>query len=135
MNSRPSLIRNIPFWVLLVVSVVLTAVGGWLVSDRLGRIESAITTPTEQSNVEVFVSQSAVIGAGAVLAAGLLGILLTLTVAAIASLRPRVAEVVEEIEWTSEDETIPAPAAAPVIAEDPDVETPSDATPPPSARD
>lgn len=157
MTARP-LFRSIPFWVLFVGSLALTGIGVWLTLDRLTRIETAISAPTEASNVEVFVGQPAATVGGALLAAGLIGLFLTLTVATISSLLPRPTAVVEAIDWTSDEESAPeavfAPAAAatpaaasapaapaapthadPVIAEDPDVETPSSATPPPNARD
>lgn len=146
MTTRPSLIRSIPFWVLLVGSLVLTAVGAWLVIERLGRIEDAIVSQTPEATIEVYVGQPAVIAGAIVLGAGLVGILLSLAVAAYATLRARPAvEVVEAIDWTSDDETAdatdvfpasPAPdasptaAPAPAISEDPDVETPSDAPAP-----
>ncbi|MFJ6652565.1 hypothetical protein ACIQLJ_07210 [Microbacterium sp. NPDC091313] len=167
MTARP-LFRSIPFWLLFVGSLALTGLGIWLTLDRLTRIESAISAPTEASNIEVYVGQPAATVGGALLAAGLIGLFLTLTVATISSLLPRSTAVVEQIDWTSEEESAPepeytpavaaAPAAAsaadetasaepaapaahtpshgePVIAEDPDVETPSTATAPPSARD
>jgi hypothetical protein len=159
MTARPRLVRSIPFWVLFVGSLALTGVGAWLVVDRLARIEDAITTPAASSNIEVFVGQPAATVGGAVLAAGLIGLLLTLTVATVSSLLPRpAADVIETIDWTSDEDSAPeapfapaaVPAAAPaadaptappaahadpVIAEDPDVETPSTATPPANARD
>lgn len=147
MTTRPSLIRSIPFWVLLVGSLALTGVGAWLVVERLARIEAAIVGQTAEATIEVYVGQPAVFAGAVVLGAGLFGLLLTLAVAAFSTLRARpAAEVVEAIDWTSEDETaeeLTVPTAAheaPVVAdatpvaepvsEDPDVETPSDAPAP-----
>jgi len=159
MTSRPSLVRSIPFWVLLAGSLVLTAIGAWLVVDRLGRIESAIVSQSAEAGIEVYVGQPAVLAGGVLLGAGLVGLLLSLTVAALSTLRPVPAAEIEAIDWTEDEVAAPAPqysasaaaapaasaapAAAPapathadpVIAEDPDVETPSTATPPSNARD
>ncbi|KAA9150420.1 dinucleotide-utilizing enzyme [Microbacterium lushaniae] len=159
MTSRPSLVRSIPFWVLIVGSLALTGVGAWLVLDHLGRIESGIRSQTAEGAIAVYIGPPAATAGAVVLGAGLVGLLLALTLAALRSLLPA-GDVVETVEWTEEDTaaddvlspaagptttaepfaTTAAPAAsaapaAPVIAEDPDVETPSDAPPPRGARD
>jgi hypothetical protein len=169
MTSRPSLVRSIPFWILLAGSLALTAIGAWLVIDRLARIESAIVSQSAEAGIEVYVGQPAVLAGGVLLGAGLVGLLLSLTVAALSTLRPvPAAEEIETIDWTEDEDAAPvpqysasaaatspaasaAPVAAPapaghadpvigghadpVITEDPDVETPSTATPPANARD
>lgn len=165
MTSRPSLVRSIPFWVLVAGSLVLTGVGAWLVLDRLARIESAIVSQSAEATIEVYVGQPAVLAAAAILGSGIIGLLISLAVAALSTLRPRPAvEEIETIDWTADEESAPAPeysasaasapvaasapaAAAsapvaepaghadPVIAEDPDVEVSSTATPPAAARD
>lgn len=173
MTSRPSLIRSIPFWALLVGSLILTGVGAWLVLDRLSRIESAIVSQSAEATIEVYVGQPAVLAAAIVLGSGLVGLLLTLAVATYSTLRPRLAvEEIETIDWTDDEVAAPAPeysastasapaaasaapvaatpaaapavasthtapviATDPVIAEGPDVEVPSTATPPANARD
>lgn len=164
MTSRPSLVRSIPFWALVAGSLVLTGVGAWLVLDRLARIESAIVSQSAEATIEVYVGQPAVLAAAAILGSGIIGLLISLAVAALSTLRPHpVAEEIETIDWTAEEESAPAPefsasaasapapataassapathdapviATDPVIAEDPDVELPSTATPPANARD
>jgi hypothetical protein len=149
MHSRPSLVRNVPFWILLAVSLVLTGVGTWIVLERLGQMESAVATQSADAAIQVYVGPSFVFPGAVILGAGLIGLLLTLAVAAAATLRPRTESDAPAFgDGIDEDETLPAPGpfistdpdaaprshatahAEPVIAEDPDVETPSDATPP-----
>lgn len=88
MTTRPPLARSIPFWVLLVGSVATTAVGAWLVSDRLGIMTATLNDGTA-TGVEVYVGQSVAVLGAILIGAGVVGILLTLAVAAAASLRPR----------------------------------------------
>ncbi|WP_125131748.1 dinucleotide-utilizing enzyme [Microbacterium sp. 10M-3C3] len=141
MTARP-LTRSIPFWILLISSLVVTGVGAWLTFDRLSRIETAITTPSADSNVEVFVGQPAATIGGVLLSVGVLGLLLSLAVAAIASVLPRPAAPTvadDEVDTVGSTDPVVAPVTAtdatePVIAEDPDIETPSSATPPPAAQ-
>ncbi|MEI4557823.1 hypothetical protein WAC31_28830, partial [Klebsiella pneumoniae] len=89
-----------------------------------------------------YVAQSWAIVGAVLLGAGALGILTTLAVAAVISTRPRPDVSVETIDWTSEEESAPFAAAptvaaaattapaAPLVLEDADVETPSDAPAP-----
>lgn len=139
-NTRPALARSIPFWALLVVSLVLIAVGAWIVFDRLGQMESAVTTQSADAAIQVYVGPSFVFPGAVLLGAGLVGLLLALAVAAVATLRPR-PDAADSPDFEDEDDvqSLPAPPAFtaaepahadPVIAEDPDVETPSDAVPP-----
>jgi hypothetical protein len=164
MTSRPRLTRSIPFWVLFVGSLALTGFGAWMVFDRLTRFEEAVRSGAvdQAQQLEISISSyvvapSATVG-GIILGAGLVGLLLTAAVAAVATLLPRPAvEVIEEIDWSDDEESAlepddglptrtddaaePAAASAepvradadPVaepISEDPDVETPSDAPAP-----
>lgn len=87
MTTRPSLARSIPFWVLLVGSVATTAVGAWLVSDRLGIMTATLNDGTA-TGVEVYVGQSVAVLGAILIGAGVIGVLLALAVAAAASLRP-----------------------------------------------
>jgi hypothetical protein len=142
MNTRPRLISSIPFWVLLVASLAAVASGVWVVLDRLERISTAILTQTPEAVIEVYQSQSTIIVGAVVLGAGLVGLLITLGVAALSTLRTQPEIVVEEIDWTSDDETA-VETDAPVLVDDepvvvseaPDVETPTDAPAPERARD
>ncbi|MEV8272885.1 dinucleotide-utilizing enzyme [Microbacterium sp. NPDC077184] len=87
MTTRPPLARSIPFWVLLVGSVATTAVGAWLVSDRLGIMTATLNDGTA-TGVEVYVGQSVAVLGAILIGAGVIGILLALAVAAAATLRP-----------------------------------------------
>ena len=99
-----SLTRSIGFWLLLVVSLATTAVGGWLISGQIGTMTTTLLDGTA-TGVEVYVGQSLVVVGAGVLAAGIVGILLTLGLVAARSLVPAPAPaVVEAIDWTAEPE-------------------------------
>ncbi|WP_337005023.1 MULTISPECIES: hypothetical protein [unclassified Microbacterium] len=115
-----SLTRSIGFWLLLVVSLATTAVGGWLVANQIGTMTTTLVAGTA-TGVEVYVGQSLVVVGAGVLGAGIVGILLSLALVAARALVPAAAPtVVEAIDWTADaDETTatevePTPAA-PVI--------------------
>lgn len=113
MSTRPRLVRSIPFWGLLAASLVLIGVGAWLVAERVGRIEAGVLSQTQEGAIDVYASPSVVTAGAAILAAGLIGLLLTLAVAAAATLRPHPpVEIVEPIDWDAEaapaDESAPA---------------------------
>ncbi|MDQ0725267.1 hypothetical protein [Microbacterium sp. W4I20] len=116
-----SLTRSIGFWLLLVVSLVTTAVGAWLISSQIGTMTTTLLDGTA-TGVEVYVGQSLVVVGAGVLAAGIIGILLTLGLVAARSLVATPAPaVVEAIDWTTEpdgtpevDETSPVAEEGPV---------------------
>ncbi|WEF22476.1 hypothetical protein [Microbacterium maritypicum] len=104
-----SLTRSMGFWLLLVVSLATTAVGAWLISGQIGTMTTTLLDGTA-TGVEVYVGQSLVVVGAGVLAAGIVGILLTLALVAARSLVPAPAPaVVEAIDWTVEAEETPAP--------------------------
>ncbi|WP_223628183.1 hypothetical protein [Microbacterium sp. EST19A] len=119
-----SLTRSIGFWLLLVVSLATTAVGAWLISGQIGTMTTTLLDGTA-TGVEVYVGQSLVVVGAGVLAAGIIGILLTLGLVAARSLVPAPAPaVVEAIDWTTEPaetsvatETAPAAEAEPVVVD------------------
>ena len=119
-----SLTRSIGFWLLLVVSLATTAVGAWLISGQIGTMTTTLLDGTA-TGVEVYVGQSLVVVGAGVLAAGIIGILLTLGLVAARSLVPAAAPaVVEAIDWTAEPEdtvvpaeTTPAAEADPVVVD------------------
>ncbi|CAN7300085.1 hypothetical protein LJR042_001532 [Microbacterium maritypicum] len=121
-----SLTRSIGFWLLLVVSLGTTAVGAWLISGQIGTMTTTLLDGTA-TGVEVYVGQSLVVVGAGVLAAGIVGILLTLGLVAARSLVPTPAPaVVEAIDWTVETNETPAPVAvAPSVGTTPS----TDATP------
>ncbi|MFG6445797.1 hypothetical protein ACFXP7_10780 [Microbacterium sp. P06] len=149
MTSRARLITSIPFWILVVGSVVAGAVGLWIVTDRLGTLERGLLDGTA-TTAQVYGGQSWSVVGAVLLGTGVVGLFLALAIAAVKTILPRndVAGV-EAIDWTAEDDEDleqPAPAiftetpasadrvsAAPVIAEDPDVEVPSTSPAPAAA--
>lgn len=117
MSTRPRLVRSIPFWALVVASVATAAAGAFLLVDKLGVMTTTLTDGTA-TGVEVYVGQSVAILGAILLGVGIIGILISLAVAAAATLRPHPAvEVVEPIDWTDETPTAEPAAVAPVAAE------------------
>lgn len=97
-----SLTRSIGFWLLLVLALASTAVGGWLISGQIGTMTTTLLDGTA-TGVEVYVGQSMVVVGAALLGAGVLGILLAVALVAVQSLIPRATPVVvEPIDWTAE---------------------------------
>lgn len=106
MSSRPSLARSIPFWGLLVASAGSAAAGALVLVDKLGVMTTTLTDGTA-TGIEVYVGQSMAVLGAVLLGAGVVGILLALTVASLSTLRPHAAvEVVEPV--AAEDEIEPA---------------------------
>lgn len=148
MSTRPPLTHSIPFWGLLVVSLA-TIGGGWfLTTDKLGQMTKTLTDGTA-TGVDVYVGQSVAQLGGILIGAGVIGVLLTLAVAALSTLRPHPpVEIVEPIDWSAEDESFvvadevvtpaapatAAPDATPVAAE-PVVEVAPATTEAPAADD
>ena len=108
MSTRPRLIRSIPFWGLVVVSLA-TVAGGWFITtDKLASMTTTLTDGTA-TGVDVYVGQSIAQLGGILIGAGIVGILLALGIAALSTLRPHApVEVVEPIDWDSEAESIDA---------------------------
>ena len=106
MPVRPQLVRNIAFWILLIVSLGATIGGALVVKIELDWMTTALTANTA-TGVDVYVGQVAAVIAGIVCGAGIIGLLLTLTVAALSGLRAKNAvEAPEHIDWqadTTED--------------------------------
>lgn len=113
MPTRPRLTRSIPFWGLLVVSLATIAGGWFLTTDKLGTMTTTLTDGTA-TGVDVYVGQSIAQLGGTLIGAGVVGVLLTLAVAALSTLRPHPpVEVVEAIDWSSDAESADeSPAAA-----------------------
>lgn len=122
MNTRLRVVRSIPFWALLVVSLASLVYGVWITLDKLSVMTATLQDQTA-TGVEVYGGQAWVVFGAAFVAAGVIGLLLTLAVAVIGSLIPAPAPtVVETIDWTSEDpdRESPTDAPAPVIAAAPE---------------
>ena len=112
MSTRPRLVRSIPFWGLVAVSLGTIAGGAYVLNGTLGTMTTTLTDGTA-TGVDVYVGQS-VAQLGAILVgAGVIGLLLALGVAAAATLRPHPpVEVVEPVDWEGEAETVADDTAA-----------------------
>ena len=67
MTIRPSLVRSIPFWILLVGSLATSAFGAWLAVTTLGTMSTALTAGTA-TPVDVYVGQVWAIVGGVLMA-------------------------------------------------------------------
>ncbi|WP_314424958.1 hypothetical protein [uncultured Microbacterium sp.] len=117
-----SLTRSIGFWLLLVLSLVATGVGGWIIAGQIGTMTTTLLDGTA-TGIEVYVGQSLVVVGAALLGAGVLGILLAVALTAVHAMMPSPAPiVVEPIDWAAEngDETGGLPEEQ--TAEVPDVQ-------------
>jgi len=148
MQTRPRLVTNVPFWVLVIASLAAVIGGLVLVLRQVDAIQSLVNDPNA-TVVAVYVAQSWVSVGAAVLAAGAIGLASALAVATVVSTRRNPDVAIETIDWTSDEESaaeqIPAfatttpvaPAAAetaaPIAVEDADIETPSTASAPAQA--
>lgn len=113
-----SLTRSIGFWLLLVLSLASAGVGGWLIAGQIGTMTSTLLDGTA-TGIEVYVGQSLVVVGAALLGAGVLGLLIAISLTAVQALMPSTAPVVvEPIDWTAESddagetETVVDPATA-----------------------
>jgi hypothetical protein len=112
MPTRPRLIRSIPFWGLLVVSLATIAAGWFLTTGELASMTTTLTDGTA-TGVDVYVGQSIAQLGGTLIGAGVIGVLLTLAVAALSTLRPHPpVEVVELTDRTESEIADQAPADA-----------------------
>jgi threonine dehydrogenase-like Zn-dependent dehydrogenase len=109
MAVRPRLTRSIPFWILLIGSLAVTAYGAWLVVDRISTMNATITAQTA-TGVEVYGGQAWVTLGAALVGAGVIGLVASLFLAVLRSFVPATIEVVEPVEW-SEESLADAPAA------------------------
>ncbi|MEV7769938.1 hypothetical protein [Microbacterium sp. NPDC086615] len=145
MQTRPRLVTNVPFWVLVIASLAAVIGGLVLVLAQVNAIQALVNDPNA-TVVTVYVAQSWVSVGAAVLAAGAIGLASALAVATVVSTRTNPEVAIETIDWTSDEETAPeqapafatAPSAAPtttapIAVEDADIETPSTAPAPPQA--
>ncbi|UNK72294.1 hypothetical protein [Microbacterium sp. H1-D42] len=87
MKNTNALTRSTPFWLLLLMSLGLTGIGGWLVTNQVTSMTSRLLDGTA-TNVDVYVGQAMVVFGAALLGAGLLGILLSLVLGAVKALLP-----------------------------------------------
>ncbi|MBS1905337.1 MAG: dinucleotide-utilizing enzyme [Actinobacteria bacterium] len=77
--------RSIPFWILLAASVGLVAAGAVTVLDHLGTMTTTLKNGSA-TGLEVYAGQSWIVIGAALLGAGALGILLTLSLTVVSAL-------------------------------------------------
>ena len=119
MTTRPSLVRSIPFWILLAGSLGTAGYGASMVTGTLDSMTTTLLDGTA-TGVDVYVGQSTAITGAVLVGAGVIGVLLTLAVAAVATLRPYPApEIVEAVDPAADSEendlTPDAPQSEPEI--------------------
>jgi len=121
MTSRPSLLRSIPFWILVIGSVASLGLGAWIVVSKLDTMIKGLTAQTA-TTADVYGGQSWVVFGAALVGAGLIGLALALAVAAIGTFlrRPEPVEAVETIAIVDDaafsDDIVDAPAPTSVPA-------------------
>lgn len=98
---KKSLTRSIPYWLLLVLSLASAGVGAWFISDNSATMTTKLLDGTA-TGVEVYVGQPMIVVGAALVGAGVIGVLLTLALAAAKSLVPAPAPVAAEpIDWSA----------------------------------
>ena len=103
MSTRPALVRSIPFWGLVVASVATAGYGAMVLAEKLGTMTTTLTDGTA-TGVEVYVGQSQAVFGAVLVGAGVIGILLALTVASLATLRPSApVQIAEPVEGTTDE--------------------------------
>lgn len=108
MTVRPSLVRSIPFWILLVGSLATIAFGAWLAVTTLGTMSTALTAGTA-TPVDVYVGQVWAIVGGVLIATGIVGLALTLVLGVLRSFLPVAeVEIIEARDWSDDDEAFAA---------------------------
>ncbi|RLK49594.1 dinucleotide-utilizing enzyme [Microbacterium telephonicum] len=115
MTTRPRLTRSIPFWGLIVGSVASAGAGAALLLDKLGGMDARLTDGSATSN-DVYVGQIWGVFGAILVGAGIVGLLLALTVASLKTFAARPAEAPEVVE-------------APAFADDEVTDEIADATP------
>jgi len=133
MTVRPSLVRSIPFWILLVGSLATSVFGAWLAVTTLATMSTALTAGTA-TPVDVYVGQVWAIVGGVLIATGILGLALVLVLGVLRSFVPVTdVEIIEALDWSDDDELVadetpiasapvatePAAVAEPVVEEQP----------------
>lgn len=118
MTARPRLVRSVPYWILVVGSVVAGGVGLWLTLDKLGVMTSSILDGTA-TGVEVYAGQSWAVLGSILIGTGLIGLALALTVAVFSSLvKPEEPALVLADTLDEDDDVIVATVAETVVVDD-----------------
>lgn len=102
MNTRPRLVRSIPFWLLIAGSLASATAGALVLVDKLSLMETALTAGTA-TGVEVYVGQIwAVLGA-ILIGAGAVGLALAATLGALRAFAPAAViaddRIVDDAAW------------------------------------
>jgi hypothetical protein len=119
MTTRPSLLRSIPFWLLIVLSLATVVYGAWLLIVTTGSMTAGLAAQTA-TTADVYVGQIIAIIGGILIGTGLLGLALALVLAVLRSLIPApAAEIVEPIDWNDQDEVVAEPVIAEPVADKP----------------
>ena len=115
MTTRPSLLRSIPFWLLIVGSLATVVSGAWILVTTTGSMTTGLTAQTA-TTADVYVGQIVAIFGGILIATGLIGLALALVLAVVRRLIPAPAvEVAEPIDWNNEAEAVEVVAAEPAV--------------------
>ena len=117
-TARPTVMRSIPFWALVVLSLAAVIFGAWFALTQISAMNAALTAGTA-TGVEVYGGQSLAVLGGIVLGVGLLGILLALAVASLRAFVPAARrEVVEAAEpYVNAGPWDGAPTDGPVVSD------------------
>lgn len=107
MTSRPRLLSNAPFWVLVAGSVASAGAGIWLTLDKLDTMTTTLAAGSA-TGVEVYAGQAWVVVGAVLIGAGLVGLALALTLAAAASLvKPEEPTLVSPDEDADDQDDVP----------------------------
>ncbi|WOF21738.1 hypothetical protein N8K70_10100 [Microbacterium betulae] len=118
MSSQNRLTRSVPYWALVIVSVLTLAGGVALAVPRIGTMEEMLLAGTA-TGVEVYVGQAWITLAAGLVGAGAVGVLLALALAAAKALVPVRPAIVETIDWEAEGEEDADPSD-PVVETEPE---------------
>ncbi|GAA3901820.1 dinucleotide-utilizing enzyme [Microbacterium invictum] len=103
MNTRPRLIRRIPFWVLIVGSLASAAGGAYLLVTKLGTMDAGLLDGTATTS-DVYVGQIWGVTGAILIGAGIVGLLLALSVASLRAFAPQAPAVDEPVAAASTDD-------------------------------
>ena len=129
MTTRPSLLRSIPFWLLIVLSLATVVYGAWLFIVTTGSMTAGLAAQTA-TTADVYVGQIIAIIGGILIGTGLLGLALALVLGVLRSLIPAPAvEIVEPIDWNDEEEVVATEVAPATVVAEPVAAAPVDHKP------
>ena len=97
MSARPSLVRSIPFWILLVASLAVTVAGAAIVATTLPAMIAGLDDQTATGGL-VYGGQSWITIGSGLLAAGLVGLFVLLALAAARSFLPVATPTADAVE-------------------------------------